>query len=150
MNSVQGPLIVVGVDGSDFSHKALNWAIDYATKMNGRLHIVMAWEIPLGPWAATGAAVDALFAGDYDFAGAARARLDDVLAEWLNPDLAVPVESEIREGNPAQVVVTAATELGADLIVVGSRGLGGFRGVLLGSVSQRCVSHAQCPVVIVR
>ncbi|MDP3973124.1 MAG: universal stress protein [Candidatus Nanopelagicales bacterium] len=46
--------------------------------------------------------------------------------------------------------MTAATELGADLIVVGSRGLGGFRGVLLGSVSQRCVSHAQCPVVIVR
>lgn len=150
MNANQGPLIVVGVDGSDFSRRALDWAVEYARKMNGRLHVVMAWEIPLGPWAAAGAALDSLFAGDYDFAGSARGQLNDLMAEWLASDLEIPVESETREGNPAQVVVTAATELGADLIVVGSRGLGGFRGVLLGSVSQRCVSHAQCPVVIVR
>jgi nucleotide-binding universal stress UspA family protein len=57
------------------------------------------------------------------------------------------VERVVREGQPAEVLVEAAED--ADLLVVGSRGLGGFRGLLLGSVGQQCAHHARCPVVIV-
>ena len=65
-------------------------------------------------------------------------------------DVASPVKvsSTVREGNPAKILLEAAD--GADLLVVGSRGHGGFAEALLGSVSQHCVHHAPCPVVIIR
>lgn len=145
-----GPTVVVAVDGSDHSHRALDWAVQYARGLGGSVYVIMAWEIPMGPWSATGAALDALFQGDYDFAGSARAELDELVAKWLPTDPGVPIESEVREGNPSGVVLTTAEERNADIIVLGSRGRGGFKGLFLGSTSQHVAAHAKCPVAVVR
>ena len=71
-----------------------------------------------------------------------------VLAAVLGTEPSVRIEQEVLEGHPAQLLVTAAE--GADLVVVGSRGHGGFVGMLLGSVSQHVAAHAPCPVLVVR
>jgi len=148
--SAVGPVVVVGLDGSAHSQRALDWAMNYAGSMGGRVHAVLAWEIPIGPWSATGAAVDVLFTGEYDFGAAARAQLDRIMAAWVGPNSSVPVDSEAREGNASAVILAVADEQHADLIVLGSRGLGSFKGLMMGSVSQRCAAHAKCPVVITR
>jgi nucleotide-binding universal stress UspA family protein len=77
----------------------------------------------------------------------ARRELERALADAGEPAAGVEVEPVVREGAPARVLLEEADK--ADLLVVGSRGLGGFRGLLLGSVSQQCSHHAPCPVVIV-
>lgn len=150
MGNADGPLAVVGIDGSDHSRRALDWGLEYARRTGGRVHLVSAWEIPMGPWSATGAALDMVFARGYDFASSAQSELDRLLSEWIPEDPGVPVEAEATEGNPARVLMDVARDLDADVLVVGSRGRGGFTGLLLGSVSQTCVAHSTCPVVVVR
>ncbi len=85
---------------------------------------------------------------DGDFAGSAAQVLAAAISQTVDLASPVKVSSTVREGNAAQVLLEAAD--GADLLVVGSRGHGGFAEALLGSVSQHCVHHAPCPVVIVR
>jgi nucleotide-binding universal stress UspA family protein len=80
--------------------------------------------------------------------GAARAALDATLDEAIPDTGDVNVERRVVEGAPAAVLVDESRD--ADLLVVGSRGRGGFAQLLLGSVSQQCAHHANCPVVIVR
>ncbi len=134
--------IVVGVDGSEPSRRALAWAAAYAEHMGADLQVLMVWDDPgrdmwiphvppqADPLALTSQAV--------------RRTVDAVLGE----EPAVRVEPMAVEGAPARTLVEAAH--GADLLVVGNRGKGGFAGVHLGSVSTQCVSHAPCPVVVVR
>ena len=138
--------IVVGVDGSPESHAALAWALAEARLRNATLHVVHAWVIP----AAFG--VDAAFVlaeaieGFQEEAGRV---LDEALAEVAGEaGTDVPLEREVVQGPASACLLRAAA--GADLLVVGSRGHGGFAGLLLGSVSQQCAHHATCPVVIVR
>lgn len=150
VETVSSPIVVVGVDGSEQSHRALDWALEYARRFGARVQVVMAWEIPMGPWAATSAALDALFEGNYDFAEATRAQLDGILSDWVPAKSDVTVDSEVREGNASGVVLATAAEWHASLIVLGSRGRGGFKGLILGSVSQHCISHAHCPVAVIR
>jgi nucleotide-binding universal stress UspA family protein len=83
-----------------------------------------------------------------DFAGFAETTLTNSIRAVVDADSAVSVRPVIRQGNAAQVLLDAAD--GADLLVVGSRGHGGFAEALLGSISQHCVHHARCPVVIIR
>ena len=83
-----------------------------------------------------------------DFEKAASKTVTDAIHAVAGPGSNVQVSSQATEGNAAQVLIDAAE--GADLLVVGSRGHGGFTEALLGSVSQHCVHHAPCPVVIVR
>ena len=83
-----------------------------------------------------------------DFEGDARKVLADALNEVSSVEPDVLIRSSVVEGHPAEVLVRAAR--GADMLVVGSRGHGGFTGAVLGSVSQYCVHHAPCPVLVIR
>jgi len=136
--------IVVGVDGSDSSKDALRWALRQAELTESRVESVIAWSYPVmvggfgfGP--VSGMALD--------FKGTAASTLAHSLAEVADPASPVKVSSTVAEGHPADVLLRASKD--ADLLVVGSRGHGGFTEALLGSVSQHCVHHATCPVVIV-
>jgi nucleotide-binding universal stress UspA family protein len=130
--------IVVGVDGSPQSERALRWADQQARLTGSELHAVIAWHLP------TSYGYAAVY-DDADWAGDARETLDRTIKEALGEDDGV--YRHVREGHPAAVLVEAAKA--ADLLVVGSRGHGGFAGLLLGSVSQHVVAHAACPVVVV-
>lgn len=136
--------IVVGVDGSENSRRALEWAIEEAKIRRAQLTVVSAWQIPnvvLSSTVATAA---------YDtgvWKGAATETLDTMLQAVDSHDLSAGLDRQVVEGPPAKVLLDVAK--GADLIVVGSRGRGGFSGLLLGSVSQQVAHHADCPVVIV-
>lgn len=140
-----GRRIVVGVDGSPSSRTALSWAVRQAELTGATVEAVIAWHYPVmfgaTPFAPMGW-------DDADFGGYAATVLGDAISQTIDPDSRVKVSSTVREGDPAQVLLDAA--IGADLLVVGSRGHGGFTEALLGSVSQHCVHHARCPVVIVR
>jgi nucleotide-binding universal stress UspA family protein len=85
---------------------------------------------------------------DCDFGDIAAKELTSAISQTVSADSSVKISTSVQEGNAAQVLLEAAD--GADLLVVGSRGHGGFTGALLGSVSQHCAHHAPCPLVIVR
>lgn len=133
--------IVVGVDGSDGSRRALEWAAGEARNHAGRLVVLAAWEIPVlvdgsGAWE-RGKLSDALRAEAEDRSASMAREVCDGL-EYV---------SRAVEGPAARALVDAARN--ADMLVVGSRGRGGFSSLLLGSVSSQCAHHAPCPVVIV-
>ncbi|MFJ9818605.1 universal stress protein [Streptomyces sp. NPDC101151] len=139
---VSRPRVVVGVDGSPSSYAALRWAVRYAGLLDGTVDAVAAWELP-GLYGWSGPAVDM----DVD-QEEARERMERELTEALGADAAGSVRPLVVHGNPADVLLRAAE--GADALVVGGRGRGGFARALLGSVSQHLTQHASCPVVIVR
>jgi nucleotide-binding universal stress UspA family protein len=128
--------IVVGVDGSDMASKALDWAAAEADRTGAVLEIQTAYEPGY-----VHVTKDEIQRGMDLLVKEAAARVAE-----LAPGVATI--SETHEESPATVLIKASD--GADLLVVGSRGLGGFKGLLLGSVSQKCSHHAQCPIIIVR
>jgi nucleotide-binding universal stress UspA family protein len=134
--------IVVGVDGSEESKAALRWAVEEARLRGAPLRAVYAWSLPYVEGLGLAPTEDELESHERD----GRGLLDAVIAEVGSEG--VDIERAAVQGGPARVLVEAAE--GADLLVVGSRGHGGFTGLLLGSVSQQCAHHATCPVVIVR
>ncbi len=134
--------IVVGLDGSDRSIEALEWAARYAEITGSTLRAVMSWEWPTSyGWGLS-------LPSDYDPAVDATKLLDQVLAPVRAAHQSIEIEAEVVEGHPAPVLVNESAD--ADLLVVGSRGHGEFVGMLIGSVSEHCVSNARCPVVVVR
>ncbi|HVM63697.1 MAG TPA: universal stress protein [Acidimicrobiales bacterium] len=138
--------IVVGVDGSPGSVAALRWAVGLAQETGAEVDAVSAWWLPTG-WTEGAWARDIPKLGAEMFAATA-ARLDQaVSAATGGTSDPVAVRPCVVEGASAQVLLDASK--GADLLVVGSRGRGGFAGLLLGSVSQQCVHHARVPVVVV-
>ena len=151
MSEPPGQPIVVGVDGSQDSKDALAWAARQAELTGAPLRVITAWKLPVSfstVWqmpATYGKSHD--FAQE-DFAEDARNTLHAAIDEVLGEDRRESVTSQLVIGHPAQVLIEASR--GAVLLVVGGRGHGGFAGMLLGSVSQHCVSHAACPVVVVR
>jgi nucleotide-binding universal stress UspA family protein len=136
--------IVVGVDGSDGSRRALRWAAAEATVRGDDLTLVHVWERPQA-YAPLG--LGAYPVDPEPIQEAAQSLLDGLVQEatTLAPEAAV--RGLLVEGAPAEALLEAAGP--ADLLVVGSRGLGGFRSLLLGSISQQVAHHAPCPVVIV-
>ncbi len=135
-------LVVVGVDGSENAGRALRWAAELVAQTEGRLLLVHVFE----PLAHLGEVTP-----NVDFAAleeAARRRLGD---DWCSPCAALGVEFETRvtEGDPADVLVAVAAEQEADLIVVGSRGLSGLRGLLAGSTSTKLIHLSDRPVVVI-
>jgi nucleotide-binding universal stress UspA family protein len=140
------PRIVVGLDGSPSSRAALRWAVRQAKFVNGTVDAVIAWQIPLVlqsyGWAPIYVEEEGSFRED------ARKRLDAVIDEVVSPADGQRVRSLVVKGHAAEALIDAAD--GADLLVVGSSGHGGFAEALLGSVSQHCVHHAPCPVLIMR
>jgi nucleotide-binding universal stress UspA family protein len=139
---VPGHHIVVGLDGSESSMQALDWAIRQAQLTDASVLVVVAWHIPTS-WG-WGMAVAPATLPQQD----AEKMLEDVLEPVRQKHPGVAIESRVTEGHPAAVLVDASR--GADLVVVGSRGHGEFAGMLLGSVSEHCVSNAHCPVVVLR
>jgi nucleotide-binding universal stress UspA family protein len=137
--------IVVGVDGSACARAALRFAVHEARIRGARIRAVSVWHVPLGAYGAGWVPTPESLVEDCE--QAARDVLEQALADAGNVE-GIEIDPVVREGNPARVLVEEARA--AALLVVGSRGLGGFRELLLGSVSQQCAHHARCPVVIVR
>ncbi|MER5207768.1 universal stress protein [Streptomyces sp. NPDC002825] len=141
--SGSGPRVVVGVDGSPSSYAALRWAARQARQTGATLTVVGVFDVP-GATGWSAPPVDAAFDEEQ-----ARKALSEELGAVLSRSGDIPpLEQHVVRGNPAKVLIEASA--GADLLVVGSRGRGGFASLLLGSVSQQCAVHASCPVVIVR
>ncbi len=137
--------IVVGVDGSPESLEALAWAVDEAGRTGGEIDAVLAYDSGLA-WIDVGSDYQAPLLEHS--ATRAKAVLHDALEGLgVEASTSVPVRPLVLEGRPARVLVELARD--ADLLVVGSRGRGGFTGVMLGSVAQRCAGHSPCPVVVV-
>ncbi len=134
--------IVVGVDGSASSKKALRWAADEAERRGEALEIVLDWDntfrdmwLPSDP-------------PGTDSLAHLRAGLERTVSAVLGEEPSVKVDTLVVEGHAGQVLVDHAR--GADLLVVGSRGHGGLAASFLGSVSFNCAAHSPCPVVVVR
>jgi nucleotide-binding universal stress UspA family protein len=138
-------IVVVGIDGSEASDAALRRAVDEASPRGARLRIVCAWDTPAAYFTGGLPRSDDLMSG---FELHARDVTDAALARVAELDASVECEARTPRGHAADLLVQEST--GADLLVVGSRGLGGFRSLLLGSVSQHVVHHATSPVLIVR
>jgi nucleotide-binding universal stress UspA family protein len=141
--------IVVGIDGSEQSKDALQWAMRQAELTGAVLDAINAWEVPVNlGWAPADIGWISGWPDAEDRAKASERLLNEVLYEVVKTRSPVPMHTRAVPGHPAPVLLEAAKD--ADLLVLGSRGQGGFVGALLGSVSQYCVCHATCPVVVIR
>jgi nucleotide-binding universal stress UspA family protein len=138
--------IIVGVDGSQGSKTALKWAMNQAALTGATIEAITTWQDPARYGTAYGWS-SAAFGGD-TYGAAIVKSLDDTVAE-VAAQLPHPVTvlAQVVEGHAVEALLHAAAD--ADLLVVGSRGHGTFAGIVLGSVSQHCVQHAPCPVVVV-
>jgi nucleotide-binding universal stress UspA family protein len=140
--------IVVGIDGSDAAKNALRWAVEEARLRQAEVLAVHAWEPPPtipepGP------------APGFDLVGvlpavqeAGERLVTTVVGEVVGQEADVKVEPVAIEGPPVEVLIDAGRD--AEILVVGSRGLGSFTALLLGSVSQQLAHHAPCPLLIHR
>jgi nucleotide-binding universal stress UspA family protein len=134
--------IVVGVDGSGSSVRALTWAAGQAQLTGAVLEVVTTWEWPTSyGW---GVVIPEGWSPTED----AQKVLDQAVGPVAEAYPKVTIHPLILEGHPAPVLVRESE--GADLLVVGSRGHGEFSGMLLGSVSEHCVTNAHCPVLVLR
>ncbi len=140
--------IVVGVDSSPGSKGALRWALEEARLRRARIVALHAWTLPFAPADPLVAAPSMSPELIKDLQEAAADMLKRALNEVEDEAEGVEIEQRVVQGSAGGVLVEAARD--ADLLVVGSRGHGGFVGLLLGSVSQQCVHHAPCPAVVVR
>ncbi|MEU5657555.1 universal stress protein [Streptomyces sp. NPDC047737] len=136
--------IVVGVDGSDASVKALRWAVRQAELTGDTVEAVNSWEYPSTSWASMMPGMPE----DFDPQAVATVALTEALEEALGAEGAAAVEKIVVIGNPAQSLLDRSK--GANLLVVGARGYSGFKATLLGSVSLHVTQHATCPVTVVR
>jgi nucleotide-binding universal stress UspA family protein len=131
--------IVVGVDGSEHGNAAFRWALREATAHDGEIVAVLAWQMPF-------IGIPGAFDRD-EIERSCKRFLEEVIADIV-PDAPVPITKLVAEGDVSASLIAAAK--GAEMLVLGSRGRGGFAGLKLGSVSQECVQHAACPVVIIK
>ena len=133
--------VVVGVDGSDDSAHALRWALVDARVRGAVAAVVHAWHPPYSLSFASAS-------DDFPAFADAATRLLDRVVDAVEPEFRdVPIERVLVSGSPTDALLGAAQD--AEVVVVGGRGVGGFRGLLLGSVSQQLAHHAPCPVVVV-
>jgi nucleotide-binding universal stress UspA family protein len=133
--------IVVGVDGSDHGNAALRWAVDEAKAHAAEIIAVFAWQMPLIG-----------IPGAFD-----REEMEKLCMKFLEETVAAvvpapqaPITRLVAHGDVSASLIEAAKNADADMLVLGSRGRGGFAGLKLGSVSSECVQHAACPVVIIK
>lgn len=142
--------IVVGVDGSDPSKAALRWAVRLAPTLGCTIDAVTAWQYPvvadLNPgFLSAGVMPD--YAALFDAEAFAKEGLEQTLQEVFADGRPAGLTTAVVHGQPASVLVTESD--GASMLIVGSRGHGGFTGLLLGSVSAAVAEHAKCPVLVV-
>lgn len=134
--------IVVGVDASAESQNALRWALDQAEWTKSAVRVVTAWNVP------SNYDLDIGLPESTDVAAAAERVQARIIDEVTGGNPRVPIEQIVTHGHAVDVLLHEAEN--ADLLVVGSHGRRGFARALLGSVSNHCVQHASCPVVVVR
>ena len=138
--------VVVGHDGSGCAQEALAWAADLAERARWPLHVVRAWRIATAPQPPTWEVGYVPPMADYEQAVLADLQAD--VAALLGAERARAVTCHVVHAPPVRALIEAAE--GADVLVVGARGRGGFAGLLLGSVSDQVTHHAPCPVTVVR
>ena len=140
------PGIIVGIDGSDHSRHALEWAVREAAVRHAPLTVFTAQQAAVGYWGSP-----VLYPGDEDLAEqgrkTAQEETDSVLEKIGSESRPSSVTVRAVTGLPAEALLEAAAD--ADMIVVGSRGAGGFKRLLMGSVSTQVTHHAGCPVVVI-
>lgn len=138
--SSEGRRIVVGVDESEQSKHALRWAGRLAAWMGAEIDVVSAWYLPVGyGWGA----VPLEWSPTVDLEKRISALVDDIFGS----ERPAPVNIVVREAAPSELLIQRSEN--AEMVIVGSRGMGGFRGLLLGSVSAKVAEHAKCPVLVV-
>ncbi|MCP2262341.1 Nucleotide-binding universal stress protein, UspA family [Streptoalloteichus tenebrarius] len=138
--------VVVGVDGSASSLRALRAAAEEARLRGCALHVVRAWTLrtaPRPPDCPPGAVPSLAEYSDY-----VREQTEELVTEQLGAEPGIPVRVHAIHSPSPQGLIAASTH--AALLVVGHRGRGGFAGLVLGSVADQCVRHARCPVLVVR
>jgi len=139
-------LIVVGVDGSPVSAAALRWAAEEGLLRRAPVEVILTWHLP-----AVAGMTPMTVPPDFDLQAESQAALNGIIRDQVGDPAERPRESPITSrvvnATPAAALLEAAQQ--ASLLVLGSRGHGGFAGLLIGSVSQHCVAHAPCPVVVV-
>jgi nucleotide-binding universal stress UspA family protein len=127
--------VVVGVDGSPGSLRAVEWAVEEGHRRQAEVEAVMAWSTPI-------------LSARADDEQVVQGRLAEALDQVDTSVLEQPVRRTVIEGSPGPTICDVAS--GAEVVVVGSRGLGGFKELLIGSVGQHVAHHAPCPVIVVR
>jgi nucleotide-binding universal stress UspA family protein len=138
--STESRPVVVGVDGSEPSKVALAWAAHEASLRKLPLTIVLTWEFPaMYGWPVA-------LPENIDYEAAAKTQLQETVTAVLGDHPEPAPTAEVLEGHPALVLRRLSEQ--ASLLVVGSRGHGGFSGMLLGSVSEYLAAHSHCPLVI--
>ena len=138
--------VLVPVDFSDHAATALDLAIALTRGTPGRIHLLHAYEIPLGAIPPYGVSVPAALLGQVRDAAARRLEKSAQRVEAAG----IACESHVLHAAPADAIVEVASSIAADLIVMGTRGLTGVKHVLLGSVAERTVRTAPCPVLTIR
>jgi nucleotide-binding universal stress UspA family protein len=133
--------VVVGVDGSACAQLALGFAFEQAAARDFPLRVIRTWLPPLSGYTPPDLNED-------EITRATQRELDDVVGGWQAKFPDVDVTTDVRTELAAGALVAASRA--ARLVVVGSRGRGGLRGTLLGSVSQQLIHHSHCPVAVVR
>jgi len=135
--------MVVAYDGSEGSHKALAWAVDLAVKLHSNVVVVSVVKPP--EFSSSIDEVDEWYAdGEKQY----RPLLTQAAA--YGEERGVDVQTEILKGHPAESLMRYAVDRKADLIVMGTRGMGGFKSLIIGSVAQKVVTYAKVPVVVVK
>jgi nucleotide-binding universal stress UspA family protein len=140
------PGIVVGIDGSHHSTKALEWALKEAAVQHTPLTVLTVHSVPASPWTGNPVIMEQ-DAGEQEKMLAAVEELTQRVASELGETRPDSVTVRAINGFPAEALIEASTD--ADLLVVGSRGAGGFAKLMMGSISSQVVEHAHCPVVVV-
>jgi nucleotide-binding universal stress UspA family protein len=132
--------IVVGVDGSGPSKLALRWAARPAPVLDAGIDAMIVWDFPAGLGIAG-------LPDGWNPEADSGDTLDEALADAYGQDRPTDIRNQIRRGAPAKELLDASAK--AEMLIVGSRGHSGFAGLLLGSVSNACAEHANCPVLVV-
>lgn len=133
--------IVVGLDGSEPSKAALLWALDLARALKKTVEAITVWEYPMmSSWEA---GVFFQWTPEEDAKKVVRSTFSNLFGDQIPQE----ISTSVREGNAAAVLIDASKN--AEILVVGSRGRGGFTGLLLGSVSSACAERCKCPVLVV-
>lgn len=138
-NTPSGARIVVGVDGSPSSLDALRWAHRVGSPLGLAIDAIICWSYP------TNYGIGVAFT-EYRPEMEAKVALEEALLAAFGDTAPAGLRASVREGYPAKELIDASR--GAEMLVVGSRGHGGFVGLLIGSVSAYCAEHAACPVVV--
>jgi len=143
------PGIVVGVDGSDHSHRALVWAMRQAARQHVPLTVLAVRPDPVRPATSIYWGVRA-YPEDSHNPEVARKAIEEIVEQTGNEisETAPQVTVNVVTGDPAEELIKASRD--ADMVVVGSRGSGGFASLLMGSVSSKVTHHAASPVVVIR